>query len=100
MTPDPTDNLDPAKSNPDGATPPEDGDDDFAELGGLLTPKGVTSTGSFQSLAGNPGTVVKSDRYICPVPDCPVDWYRTRVGQAPPLCEAHGLVLVPEASQP
>ncbi|MGD1904875.1 MAG: hypothetical protein ACFB0C_02640 [Leptolyngbyaceae cyanobacterium] len=99
MMPEPSENLDPIEPKPDTTTQPDDGDD-FAELGGLLTPKGVPATGGFQSLAGNPGVVVKGDRFVCPVPGCSVDWYRTRVGQSPPLCEAHGLVLVPEASQP
>ncbi len=95
----PEDNLDPEITTPDPVAQPDD-DQEFGDLGSLLTSKGILSNNNFQSLPGDPGTAVQSDRYICPVPDCPTDWFRTRVGQTPPLCEDHGQVLVPEAPQP
>lgn len=33
-------------------------------------------------------------KYICPVPGCAVDWFRIGL-RTPPLCEEHGVVLVP-----
>jgi hypothetical protein len=84
----------PANADPDRQPSEEDGSD-YADF----TVNSRSYSKGFQVLVGKPGTAVKSDRYICPVPDCPTDWFRTRVGQTPPLCEDHGQVLVPEAPQ-
>lgn len=53
------------------------------------------SKGVFQRLPGTSNSAIAGQRYICPVPDCPEDWFRMRAGQSPPLCEKHGVVMIP-----
>ncbi|MEO0885203.1 MAG: hypothetical protein AAFY54_04625 [Cyanobacteria bacterium J06648_10] len=52
------------------------------------------SKGAYQKPPGTPPSAIAGKRYICPVPDCPEEWFRMRVGQSPPLCEEHGVVMV------
>lgn len=47
----------------------------------------------FQQLAGEPTTAIPGTRYICPVPDCPEEWFQIGL-RTPPLCEKHGVVMV------
>ena len=49
---------------------------------------------SFQNAPGTPSSVFAGQRYICPEPGCSEEWFQRRVGQSPPLCEIHGVVMV------
>ena len=48
---------------------------------------------SFHNLPGTPSSAIPGQRYICPVPDCPEDWFR-RGNQSVRICEEHGVVMV------
>ncbi|MEN8444176.1 MAG: hypothetical protein ABG776_04085 [Cyanobacteria bacterium J06555_13] len=49
---------------------------------------------AFQNLPGTPSSAIAGQRYICPELNCSEDWFQRRVGQSPPLCEVHGVVMV------
>ncbi|MEM9148862.1 MAG: hypothetical protein AAGB19_00100 [Cyanobacteria bacterium P01_F01_bin.3] len=64
-------------------------DDEFDDLGVLI------NRGNYQGLPGSPSTVIPGKKYICPVPGCAIQpWFRMGL-RTPPLCEEHGVVLVP-----
>ncbi len=64
-------------------------EDEFGELGTLIDRSG------YQGLAGEPTTAVAGKKYICPVPECTTEpWFRLGL-RTPPLCDEHGVVLVP-----
>lgn len=64
-------------------------DDDFAEFEDLLVDKSP-----YEDLPGEPSTAIAGKKYICPVPECPQEWFRVGL-RTPPLCEEHGVVMVP-----
>jgi len=49
---------------------------------------------AFQDLPGTSSSAIAGQRYICPKSDCSEDWFQRHVGQSPPLCEDHGVVMV------
>jgi hypothetical protein len=64
-------------------------DDEFDDLGVLI------NRGSYQGLPGSPSTAIPGKKYICPVPGCATQpWFRMGL-RTPPLCEEHGVMLVP-----
>lgn len=54
---------------------------------------GYRTLPGYGSLPGK-GTGVDADIFVCPEPGCPIIWHRQRVGQKPPLCENHKVLLV------
>ncbi|PZO09339.1 MAG: hypothetical protein DCF25_21825 [Leptolyngbya foveolarum] len=69
-------------------------DDFFDDLASRET---IEFSRGYSQPAGTPNSAIAGQRYICPVPDCPEDWFRRGVGQSPPLCEEHGVVMVEDA---
>jgi hypothetical protein len=63
-------------------------DDEFDDLGGLIKGSG------YQGLPGSPSTAISGKKYICPVPNCTRVWFRQGL-RTPPLCEDHGVVMIP-----
>ena len=64
-------------------------EDEFGDLGALIERSG------YQGLAGEPTTAVAGKKYICPVPGCTTEPWARRGLRTPPLCDEHGVVLVP-----
>lgn len=65
-------------------------EDEFDDLDGLLTERS-----GYQRLAGKPSTAVAGKKYMCPVAGCTTaPWFRMGL-RTPPLCEEHGVLLVP-----
>lgn len=66
---------------------PSDGE--FDDLGVL------TKGSSYQGLPGSPSIAIPGKKYICPVAECTAQpWFRMGL-RTPPLCEEHGVVLIP-----
>jgi hypothetical protein len=64
-------------------------DDELDDLGVLI------NRGNYQGLPGSPSTAIPGKKYICPVPGCATQpWFRMGL-RTPPLCEEHGVMLVP-----
>lgn len=64
-------------------------EDEFDDLGAFIERSG------YQGLAGEPITAVAGKKYICPVAGCnTAPWFRLGL-RTPPLCDEHGVVLVP-----
>lgn len=85
--------LDALLAEPAGeeATSPQTEDslaDEFDALGVLIDRSG------YQGLPGAPSTSVAGKKYVCPTTGCTVEWFRQGL-RTPPLCEVHGVMLIP-----
>ncbi|MEO0376354.1 MAG: hypothetical protein AAF329_17380 [Cyanobacteria bacterium P01_A01_bin.17] len=79
----------PAEEASESTTDEASSDDEFDDLGVLI------DRGSYQGPPGSPSTAIPGKKYICPVPGCTTPpWFRMGL-RTPPLCEEHGVVLVP-----
>mgnify|MGYP006306370205 CR=1 FL=1 len=85
--------LDALLAEPAGekATSPQTDDspeEEFDDLGVLIDRSG------YQGLPGAPSTSVAGKKYVCPTAGCATEWFRQGL-RTPPLCEEHGVVLIP-----
>lgn len=69
--------------------PAEDSfEDEFDDLGVFI------DRAAYQGLPGAPSTSVAGKKYVCPIAGCTVEWFRQGL-RTPPLCEVHGVMLIP-----